>query len=123
MPTANQQTESKATDKSLATDNETNVHELKRAGTIFRQTDSDSAEMAAANNLATLLDRVSDVTTREIEILMGELRVLRDKLEADRQRIQGDLAKYAELSDAVKQVTAGISDSMVSLPNAPGLIP
>jgi hypothetical protein len=123
MQTENQQTESKATDKSLATDIETNVHELKRAGALFRQSENDSTEMAAANNLATLLDRVSVVTTQEIENLVGELRLLSDKLETDRQRIQGDVSKYAELSQAVKQLTANISDSVVGLPSAPGIIP
>jgi DNA-nicking Smr family endonuclease len=123
LQTENQQTESKATDKSLATDIETNVRELKRAGALFRQNENDNAEMAAANDLATLLDRVSAVTTQEIETLVGELRLLRDKLETDRQRIQGDVAKYAELSQAVKRVTANISDSVVSLPSAPGIIP
>jgi hypothetical protein len=123
MQTEKQRTESKATDKSLATDIEANVHELKRAGALLRQNENDNAEMAAANNLATLLNRVSVVTTQEIENLVGELRLLRDKLETDRQRIQGDVAKYAELSQAVKQLTANISDSVVSLPSAPGIIP
>lgn len=123
METAEQQTESKATDKSPETGIETNVHELKRAGAIFRQTENDSAEMAAANNLATLLDRVCDITTHEIENLVGELRGLREKLKTDYDRIQGDLAKYAELSQAVNQLTSNISDSVVSLPSAPGIIP
>jgi hypothetical protein len=120
---AEQQTESEATDKSLETSIETNVHELKSAGAIFRQTENGSAEMAAANNLATLLNRVSDVTTHEIENLVSELRGLREKLNTDCDRIQGDVAKYAELSHAVKQLSANISDSVVSLPNAPGIIP
>ena len=117
-----QQTESKA-DGSLETNIETNVHELKQAGATFRQTENDSREMAAANNLAALLDRVSNVTTREIEKLVGELRILCSKLETDRDRIQSDVAKYAELSDAVKQLTENISDSVISLPSAPGIIP
>jgi hypothetical protein len=123
MQTDNQRTESRASDKPLETDIETNVHELKRAGALFRQNENDNAEMVAANDLATLLDRVSVVTTQEIENLVGELRLLRDKMEADRQRIQGDVAKYAELSQAVKQLTANISDSVVSLPSAPGIVP
>jgi hypothetical protein len=123
MQTAKQQTESEATNKSLETDIEINVRELKPADAAFRQTENDSAEMAAANNLATLLDRVSDVTTREIENLLGELRGLREKLKTDRDRIKGDLAKYAELSQAVTQLSANISDSVLSLPSAPGIVP
>jgi hypothetical protein len=123
MQTPNQQTESKVTDKSLETDIETNVHELKRAGALFRQNENDNAQMAAASSLGTLLDRVSVVTTQGIENLVSELRLLRDKLETDRQRIQGDVANYAELSNAVRRVTESISESVVSLPSAPGIIP
>lgn len=123
MQTENYRTEPKVTDKSVETDIETNIHALKRAGALFRQDENDNAEMTAANNLAALLDRVSVVTTQEIEDLVSELRILRDKLETDRQRIQGDVSKYAELSQAVKQLTANISDSVVSLPSAPGITP
>jgi hypothetical protein len=123
MQTPNHQTESKVTNKPLESDIETNVHEMKRAGALFRQNESDNAQMAAASNLGTLLDRVSVVTTQEIENLVDELRLLRNKLETDRQRIQGDVAKYAELSNAVRRLTESISESVVSLPSAPGIIP
>ena len=103
MQTANQQNESQATDKPVETDIETNLHELKRTGALFHQTKNDSSEMAAASDLANLLNRVSVATTQEIENLLGELRLLREKLETDRERIQGDVAKYAELSNAVRR--------------------
>jgi hypothetical protein len=70
-----------------------------------------------ANNLASLLRRVSEVSTREIENLIGELRVLREKLEIDYYRLQNDFADYAELSQGVMQLTAIISDSVNSLPS------
>jgi len=79
MQTA-KQTEPETIDKSLKTDVERNVHALKRAGATFRQTENGNAELAA-NNLATLLRRVSEVSTREIENLIVELRGLRKKLE------------------------------------------
>lgn len=61
--------------------------------------------------------RVSEVSTREIENLIGELRVLREKLEIDYDRLQNDFADYAELSQVVMQLTAIISDSVNSLPS------
>ena len=118
---AAKQTEFEAIDKSLETDIETNVHELKRAY-VASQIENDNGEMPV-NNLATLLHRVSDDATREIDDLIGELRVLRDKLENDRDRIQGDLAGYAKLSRAVMRLTANISDGVQSLPSAPGIVP
>jgi len=63
------------------------------------------------------LRRVSEVSTREIENLIGELRVLREKLEIDYDRLQNDFADYAELSQVVMQLTAIISDSVNSLPS------
>jgi hypothetical protein len=100
MQTANQQNGSQATDKSLETKIEANLYKLKRAGALFRQTENDSAEMAAATDLAALLDRVAVVTTQEIENLVGELRLLRDKLETERQRIQGDVCGTEQCSQA-----------------------
>jgi len=111
-------------DKLLETDMERNVHELKRAGATFCQTDDGNAKMAA-NDLATLLGRVSEVSTREIENLIGELRGLREKLKTDCDRISGDVTEYAELSQRVMQLTANISDNANILPSAPktGRIP
>ena len=65
------QTESEAINKSLETDIGRNVHELKHAGATFHQTENGNAELAA-NNLTTLLRRVSEVSTREIENLIGD---------------------------------------------------
>jgi len=112
-------------DKSLEMDMQRNVHELKRAGAAtFSQTDNDNPKMAA-NDLATLLGRVSEVSTREVENLIDELRGLREKLKADCDRIKGDVSDYAELSHGVMQLTANISDNANILPSAPdtGRIP
>jgi hypothetical protein len=102
-----------------------NVHELKRASAAtFSQTDNDNPKMAA-NDLATLLGRVSEVSTREVENLIDELRGLREKLKADCDRIKGDVSDYAELSHGVLQLTTNISDNANILPSAPdtGRIP
>ena len=117
-------TESEAIDKSLEMDIEKNVGEARRAGVTFLQPD-DSGEEMMANNLASLLRRVSEVSTREIENLIGELRVLREQLETDYDRLQNDFADYGELSQGVMQLTAIISDSVNSLPSPPdnGQIP
>lgn len=109
MQSANQ-TESRVINKSPEMDVDRNVHEIKRAGSTFCQTDNDHAKMAA-NDLATLLGRVSEVSTREIENLISELHGLREKLKTDCDRIKGDVADYAELSQRVMQLTANISDS------------
>jgi len=62
---------------------------------------------------------VSEGSTREIENLIGEVRGLRETLKTDCDRIQGDLAGYAELRQGVTQLTANISDSASSFGAAP----
>jgi hypothetical protein len=113
------QSEPGPTNKSLEMDIERNVHELSLAGAI-RQTDNVSDEMAAAN--LALLGRVSEVSTREIENLIGELRGLREKLKTDCDRINGDVAEYVALSQGVMQLTAIISDSVKESPGGTPIV-
>jgi hypothetical protein len=110
--------EPEPTNKSLEMDIERNVQELKLTGANSRQTDNGSDEMAATD-FATLLGRMSELSTREIENLIGELRGLREKLKTDRDRVQGEVAEYVDLSQGVMQLTAIISDSVKELPRAP----
>jgi len=109
------QSERGPTNKSPEMDIDGNVHELKLAGANFRQTDHGSNETAAAD-LATLLGRVSEASSHEIENLIGELRGLREKLKTDCDHLQGDIAEYAKIGQGVMQLTAIISDSMKVLP-------
>jgi hypothetical protein len=57
----------------------------------------------------------------EIDNLISELQTLRRKLQTDGDRIQRDIAKYAELSQQVMQLTTIISDSVKKLPGAPSI--
>ena len=60
--------------------------------------------------------RVSEASTREIESLIDELHTLRKKLESHGERIRNDIARYAELSQGVMQLTTIISDNVKKLP-------
>jgi hypothetical protein len=107
---------------------ESNIRELvRRDATALRQAESDSE--LAANNLSTLLRRVSAHSTREIDLLIGELRTLRDKLHADGNRVEREIVEYAALSQSVIQLTKIIADGVVQIkkcrtrpasPNKPG---
>jgi|SRR6516165_7626822 hypothetical protein len=107
MPAA-KQIEPDTIDKSLETDIERNVRALNRAG-----------DEMAANTIATLLRRVCEASTYEIDDLIGELRGLREKLETDCDQLESDIAEHAKLSQAVMQLTAIGSDSVENLPRAP----
>jgi hypothetical protein len=65
-----------------------------------------------------LLRRVSKTSICEIDNLIGELQTLRRKLQTDGDRIQRDIAKHAELSQQVVQITRIIYDSMTKLAEA-----
>jgi hypothetical protein len=97
-----------------------NVHGLPRAGEPFRPAETRDDDLSA-NGLGTLLRRVSETSSREIENLIDELQGLRKKLQTDGTRIQRDIAEYAELSQQLMQLTSIIADSVKKLPSVPGI--
>ena len=111
------------TDKSAETEVEGNIRELvRRDSAALRQTDGDGE--LAANSLNALLRRVSGTSTREIDNLISELRSLREKLQADGNRVQRDIVEYAALSQSVIQLTKIISEGVThvkKLPDAPSI--
>jgi hypothetical protein len=97
-----------------------NVHGLPRAPEPFRPVEPGDDDLSA-NGLGTLLRRVSETSSREIENLIDELQGLRKKLQTDGTRIQRDIAEYAELSQQLMQLTSIIADSVKKLPGIPGI--
>jgi methyl-accepting chemotaxis protein len=98
-----------------------NTHELAHASGAFRQVENGEDEVAA-KSLEALLLRVAEVSTGEIENLIDEFHGVRKKLQTDLSRIQHDIAKYRELSQAVTQLAASISDGMKELPVGPQIV-
>jgi hypothetical protein len=102
---------------------EGNIRELvRRDSTAFRHADGDSE--LAANSLSTLLRRVSGNSAREIDNLIGELRILRDKLQADSSRVEREIVEYAALSQSVIQLTKIIAEGVTQVkkvPDAPSI--
>jgi hypothetical protein len=106
-------------EKSSEVDVGGNIHELARGSSaVFRQ--GEDAEMST-DNLAGLLRRVAEASTREVDGLIGDLQALRRKLNTDGNRIQRDIAEYNELSQQVMQLANIISESVKKLPVAPGI--
>jgi hypothetical protein len=104
--------------KPADTEFEGNIRELVRGSVAVRQPESGGGD-PAVSSLSALLGRVAGSSTREIDNLIGELRSLREKLQADGNRVQRDIVEYAALSQQVMQLTQIISDSMRKLPSAP----
>ena len=108
-------------EKSLEVEIEGNIQELARGGNaVFRQGEGSDAE-TSTDNLGSLLRRVSDASTREVDNLIGDLQSLRRKLSLDGNRIQREIAEYAELSQQVMQLTNIISESVKKLPTTAGI--
>jgi hypothetical protein len=97
-----------------------NLHSLPRAGDPFRPVETGDDDLSAGG-LGTLLRRVYETSTREIENLIDELQGLRKKLQTDGTRIQRDIVEYAELSQQLMQLTSIIADSVKKLPGLPGI--
>lgn len=110
-------------DKPADVEIEGNIRELvRRDSPSLRQGGAESE--VAANNLSTLLRRVSGNSTREIDNLITELRTLREKLQADGNRVERDIVEYASLSQSVIQLTKIIAEGVThvkKVPDAPSI--
>lgn len=70
-----------------------------------------SAEQAVAT-VSSLIQRVAGVSLSEIENLIQELESLRDVLHTEGQRVQREIAGYAQLSEAAIKSTRMISENV-----------
>ncbi len=93
-----------------------NIRDLMREGATFRQAEGSDGETSA--NLRSLLGRVSESSVHEVDNLIGELQMVREKLRDDGNRIQRDIEEYAALSQQVMKLTEIISESLHKLPSA-----
>ncbi|MBI3701991.1 MAG: hypothetical protein HY242_16300 [Afipia sp.] len=75
---------------------------------------SEPSEIAEAtvNNVNTLIQRVAGQSLNEIENLIGELESLRDLMHNEGQRVQRELAGYAQLSQAAMKSSRIIADNL-----------
>jgi hypothetical protein len=81
-----------------------------RASGAVRATNNDSE--AAVRELQSLVKRASGDTIREVDLLIGGLSRLRQKLDDEAARIHHDLGEFASLSQSVMQLTNIVSDGM-----------
>ena len=112
-------------ERSAEAELEGKIHELvRRDSSAVRPTESDGE--IATYNLSNFLRRVSANSTGEIDNLISELRLLREKLLADGNRVERDIVEYAALNESVIEMTKIITESMLQakkLPVAPTLTP
>jgi hypothetical protein len=69
------------------------------------------------NNLGLLLQRVSLNSVNEIDELISELKMLRDQLQHDGDRMARDILGYASLSQTAMQSTKILTESLTNRKN------
>jgi hypothetical protein len=88
---------------------------LRRPGiTALGEADQDTA----VTNVNSLIQRVAGASLSEIENLISELERLRDMLHNEGQRVQREIAGYAQLSHAAMKSTRIIAENMTQWKSA-----
>jgi hypothetical protein len=64
------------------------------------------------NNLSSLINRVSQASVAELDMLIAELQELRNFLLNEGQRIQREISEYARVNQATMETTRVITDSL-----------
>ena len=73
---------------------------------------------SAVTNVNSLIQRVAGASLGEIENLISELERLRDMLHSEGQRVQREIAGYAQLSHAAMKSTRIIAENMTQWKSA-----
>jgi hypothetical protein len=84
---------------------------IRRDVAHLRRPGSESSEQAV-NNINSLLDRVSGSSVGEIDRLISDLRSVRDFLQTEGERVQREIASYAQLSQVAMTSVKIIAESM-----------
>ena len=85
---------------------------IRRDVSHLRRATPDGASEQAANNINSLLDRVSGSSVSEIDSLIADLRNVRDFLQTEGDRVQREIASYAQLSQVAMTSVKIIAESM-----------
>ncbi|MBR1218636.1 hypothetical protein JQ557_11595 [Bradyrhizobium sp. U87765 SZCCT0131] len=72
----------------------------------------DASAEATVSSVNSLIQRVAGTSLSEIENLITELEALRDLLHNEGQRVQREIAGYAQLSQAAMKSTRMIADNV-----------
>jgi hypothetical protein len=84
---------------------------IRRDVAHLRRPLGESSEQAVTN-INSLLDRVSGSSVSEIDRLISDLRGVRDFLHSEGERVQREIASYAQLSQVAMTSVKIIAESM-----------
>jgi hypothetical protein len=83
---------------------------------------AENDDTIVADNISSLLQRVSASSVQEIDGLIRELKTLRERLHDEGERVQREIVEYASLSQAAMQSTKVITEGLSHwerVPDAP----
>jgi hypothetical protein len=72
-----------------------------------------------ADNISSLLGRVSASSIQEIDRLISDLKILRERLNDEGRRMQREIVEFASLNQATMQSTKVIAESLSHWKRAP----
>jgi hypothetical protein len=84
---------------------------VRRDVSAFRRSRQESGEQA--DNINSVIERVSGASVAEIDRVIAELTRVRDMLRSEGERVQREVAGYASLSQAAMTSMKNIADSVV----------
>jgi len=93
-----------------------NSDEIEKSSEVEVRQNARGDLKGSAEELAATLRRLSDGSIREIDQLINQLQKLRSQLKTAGNRIQDEIAAYAELSQQTMQLTSIIVDTVRKLP-------
>jgi len=85
---------------------------IRRDVAHLRRAQPYGASEQAVTNINSLLDRVSGSSVTEIDSLIADLRNVRDFLKTEGERVQREIASYAQLSQVAMTSVKIIAESM-----------
>jgi hypothetical protein len=108
----------KSADDPLATvaNVEGEIREFSRRESLPRKTKFDFEDSAASSgtnsNVGFLIEQVAGSSIKEIDSLIAELQIVRDFLQSEGERVQREIAGYAQVSQAAMSSVKAITDTM-----------
>jgi hypothetical protein len=100
------------------------LREFVRRGVAGLRRNTDSGGEMVADSISSLLQRVSANSVQEIDGIISHLKILRDRLQDERARVQREIVGYASLSQAAMRSTKIIAESLSHwkrIPDAPSI--
>ena len=91
---------------------------IRRDVATVRKPQAEGGSEVGVGSANALLRQIAGTTFKEIDRLIDELQAMRDLLQGEGQRVQREIVKYAQLSQAAMKSTKVIAEGMTQLQSA-----